>query len=101
MHVVDVIAPAIKDGLKYVRMTEVDRNTNRVDGRLGTVLQVEEGPSQVGMSSEDGEVHVEMIDGHLILAGRRAPFFDGRYVIVVTSEATPWRTSGLTCLLFE
>ena len=51
--------------------------------------------------ADEGDVLVDMRDGFLLLAGRRAPFFDGRYTLVVASDTGAWRTSGLTCVVFE
>jgi hypothetical protein len=91
---VDGIGGVRGDTLMELRLSGVDAN-----GR--TIRTLEAQTATVVVREESDDVLVDLRDGHLLLAGRKAPFFDGRYAIVVASEPEAWRISGLTCITFE
>jgi len=81
--------------------TLLDIRISGVDSRGRVVRTLEAPTATVKVRADEGDVLVDMRDGHLLLAGRRAPFFDGRYTLVVASDTGAWRTSGLTCVKYE
>ena len=91
---IDMIGGVRGETLLDVRISGVDD-----DGRV--IRTLEAPTATVKVRADDGDVVMDLRDGYLLFGGRRAPFFDGRYAIVVKSSAGPWKTSGLTCLVFE
>lgn len=72
----------------------------RVTGRdtAGRTLRtVEAARAEISVAAE-GAVRLRFTDGHLRIAGRTAPFFEGSYTIVLDGSADAWRRSGLTCV---
>ena len=67
----------------------------------GTVVRtVEGGRAEIRVTPEDG-VRLRFVDGHLLVGGRRSPFFDGAYSLVLEGPSEPWRTSGLPCVRLD
>jgi hypothetical protein len=61
---------------------------------------VEARRAQITVSPQGG-IRFRFDDGHLVVAGRKAPFFDGSYTLALDGEPGPWRAAGLTCVRFE
>ena len=81
--------------------TLLDLRVSGVDDKGRAIRTLEAGVATVHVRSESDDVLFDLRDGHLLLAGRKAPFFDGRYAIVVPGTTAAWRVSGLTCVTFE
>lgn len=75
----------------------------RVVGRdsSGTVFRAAEAKRAEITVESSGKVRIRLSDGHLLLSGRRAPFFDGAYSIPLDTPAGPWRQSGLSCIRLQ
>lgn len=86
------------EGLEGVAGT--DLRGVRVVGRdaTGRTLRTVEAPSATISVAADGAVQWRFTDGHLVIGGRRAPFFDGVYTISLEGRFAAWRDSGLTCI---
>jgi len=91
---VDFIGGVRGDTLLEVRVSGVDDQ-----GRA--IRTLEANTVKVQVREETDDVLLDLRDGHLLLAGRKAPFFDGRYAIVIPGQSEAWRISGLTCVTFE
>jgi len=91
---VDMVGGVRGETLLDVRISGVDDN-----GRVIRTLQAP--TATVSVRADEQDILIDLRDGFLELAGRRAPFFDGRYAIVIQSNVRPWQTSGLTCVIFE
>lgn len=72
----------------------------RVVGRdeSGRVLRTIEAPRAEISVEPSGAVRWRFAEGHLVVGGRRAPFFDGTYTLTLESRFESWRDSGLTCV---
>ena len=91
---VDFVGGVRGDTLLEVRVSGVDD-----EGRAIRTLEAK--TVQVHVREETDDVLLDMREGHLLLAGRQAPFFDGRYAIVLQGQSEAWRISGLTCVTFD
>lgn len=86
-------------GVEGDRLLDVAITGRDAAGRPIRTLEAKQG--SVTVKRENDQVLVVLQDGHLLLGGHRAPFFDGRYSVVVDVEPEAWRISSLTCLRFE
>ncbi len=66
-----------------------------------TIRALEAKRAEVTVQRDRGQVRLSFRDGHLELAGRQAPFFEGHYALELASDPEAWRISGLTCVRFE
>lgn len=65
------------------------------------VRRLEADRAQLRIDEAAGTARLAFEDGALLVAGRRAPFYDGRYNVVTTTDVGKWRASDLTCVRFE
>ena len=94
LYTVDGLGGVEGDRLLDVKVTGRDRERRAV-----RTLSAERAFVTVDRAAK--QVKIDMADGHLLLGGHQAPFFGGRYSVVVDAEPEAWRVSGLTCLRFE
>ncbi len=80
----------------------LDLRVAGLDARGRAIRELEAPEGTIDVRRGSGDVLLELRGGHLVLAGRRAPFFDGRYAVIVPSaDVDAWRVSGLTCVRFD
>ncbi len=86
-------------GVEGDRLLDVAITGRDAAGRAIRTLQAKQATFTVEESAS--QVTVLLEDGHLLLGGHKAPFFGGRYSLVVEATPDAWRTSSLSCLRFD
>jgi len=73
-----------------------------VRDRAGALIRTIEAPrAGVMVDTRRGTVLLTFLDGYLARGELRAPFFRGRYALVLDTDTGRWRRSGLTCVEYR
>ena len=93
--------PSGAQGIALTRLGDFQYVTVELDDEGRTVRTMEATNASVHVRQDGSDILIELRDGHLLLAGRKAPFFDDRYAVTVTGDVAAWKGSGLSCLTFD
>jgi hypothetical protein len=68
----------------------------------GTVTRTIVAPrARISIDVAKSTVLLEFLDGELVRGPYRAPFFQGRYALLLDTDTAVWRRSGLTCVAYR
>jgi hypothetical protein len=75
----------------------------RVVGSRDDVVEraVEAPLARIIVNVAESNLLIEFKDGDLIRGRLRAPFFQGRYGLLLDADAAQWKSSGLTCFTLK